>query len=82
MPVRKFKSLLEMEDALWRIPGAPELYRAIASVWDFAACTVQKSFPPGVYKHRSIESAQRQRDAWEEENFRAYWRRQSEVQKR
>lgn len=64
-----------MEDTLWRAPG-PELWRAIARVWDFAARTCPRRFPPGVYKHRSIEEAQALRDKWEENDFRAYWRRQ------
>jgi hypothetical protein len=72
MPVRKFRSLEDMEDSLWREPG-PELWRAIASVWRFADRTCPKRFPPGVYRHRSIEDAQRQREAWEEANFRALW---------
>ena len=33
-----------------------------------------KRFPPGVYKHRTIEDAKLQRDRWEEENFRALWK--------
>ena len=73
MPVRKFRSLeemQEMEDSLWREPG-PELWRAIASVWRFAERTCPKRFPPGVYRHRSIEDVQRQRAVWEEANFRA-----------
>jgi len=73
MPIRKFRSLQEMEDSLWREPGDPQLVRAIRSVWAFAARTCPKLFPPGVYRHRSIEDAQRQRDLWEEENFRAFW---------
>jgi hypothetical protein len=32
-------------------------------------------FPPGVYRHRSIEEAQRLRDRWEEADFRALWDR-------
>ncbi len=51
MPVQKFRSLQDMEDSLWREPG-PELWRAIASVWRFAARTCPKRFPPGVYRHR------------------------------
>ena len=77
MPVRKFRSLEEMqamEDSLWREPG-PELWRAIASVWRFAERTCPKRFPPGVYRHRSIEDAQRLREVWEEANFRALWGR-------
>lgn len=75
MPVKKFRNLQEMEDSLWRQPGDPRLLQAIASVWRFAAQTCPKRFPPGVYKHRTIEDAKRQRDIWEEENFRALWKR-------
>jgi hypothetical protein len=57
MPVRKFRDVSEMEDTLWREPGDPELLRAIASVWDFAARTCPRHFPPGVYRHHSIEEA-------------------------
>jgi hypothetical protein len=34
-----------------------------------------RHFPPGVYKHRSIEDAQRLRDPWEEADFQAFWKR-------
>jgi hypothetical protein len=79
MPVRKFRSVEEMGDELWRPAGSPELARAIARVWRFAARTTARSFPPGVYKHRSIEEAQLQRELWEERAFRAYWQRQRET---
>lgn len=75
MPLRKFHSLQEMEDSLWREPGDPQLLRAIRSVWDFAARTCPKHFPPGVYRHRTLEDAERQRDHWEEQNFQAFWAR-------
>lgn len=73
MPVRKVRDLQEMEDSLWREPGDPELFRAIDAVWKFAARTCPRHFPPGVYRHRTIEDAQRQRDLWEEADFRALW---------
>lgn len=75
MPVRKFRDLQEMEDSLWREPGDPRLGQAIDAVWKFAARTCPRQFPPGVYKHRSIEDAQRQRDLWEEKDFEALWKR-------
>jgi hypothetical protein len=73
MPVRKLRGLQEMEDSLWREPGDPQLWKAIEAVWRFAAETVPRRFPPGVYKHRSIEEAKLLRDRWEEENFRTLW---------
>lgn len=75
MPVRRFRGVEAMEDALWREPGDAELWQVICRVWRFAAATCPLRFPPGVYRHRSIEEAQRQREAWDEENFRAFWRR-------
>jgi hypothetical protein len=75
MPVRKFRSLQEMEDALWRPSDDPSLAVAIARVWSFADRTCPRRFPPGVYRHRSVEDAQRLRDAWEAANFRAFWAR-------
>jgi hypothetical protein len=74
MPVRKFRSVEEMEDEPWREPG-PELWQAMREVWSFAAMAFPRRFPPGVYKHRSLEDAQRLRDQWEEEDFRELWRR-------
>ena len=73
MPVRKFHDVEQMEDTLWREPGDPDLLRAIAAVWDFAERTVPRSFPPGVYRHATIEEANRLRDAWEEQDFRRFW---------
>jgi len=34
-------------------------------------------FPPGVFKHRSIEDAERLREVWEDANFEAHLRRRS-----
>lgn len=70
MPVRKFRSVEEMNQPLWRRPGDPELYRAIARLWEFGQKTGSKRFPPGVYKHRSIEDLQEQCRRWEAEQPR------------
>ena len=69
MPVRKFRDVSEMEDNTWREPGSPELFRAMRAIWDFADRTLQRRFPPGVYKHRSIEDAQKLREKWEADCF-------------
>ena len=81
MPVLRFRDVSEMDDTLWREPG-PELFRTIAAVWGFAERVCRRRFPPGVYKHRSIEEAERQRDAWDEQNFREYWDRQAKSAQR
>jgi len=68
MPVRKFRDVDAMEQGKWRQPGDPDLYRAIAAVWDFGRRTQKRRFPPGVYRHRSIEALNRQTEMWWEEN--------------
>lgn len=76
MPFRRVSHLQELEDALWREPGDPALWASIARVWDLAARSNPRRFPPGVYKHRSIESAQSLRDEWQTRDFEAFWERQ------
>ena len=36
MPIRKFRSVEEMNQPNWRHAGDPQLYRAMAVVWDLA----------------------------------------------
>ena len=72
MPVRKFRSVAEMEGNTWRGSADPDLFRAIRSTWDFARRTLRPRFPPGVHKHRSIEDAEKQRERWEAANFEAH----------
>ena len=55
MPVRRFKRVEDMEDALWRERG-PELFAAIRRVWTFADRPVRLRFPHGVYRHRSVDA--------------------------
>lgn len=77
-PVRKFRSVEEMESPLWRRPGDPDLYRAIALVWAFGRRTVPRRFPPGVHRHRSIEQLDRQVEEWSAADFEALRRRASQ----
>jgi hypothetical protein len=55
MPIRRFRSVEEMNRPNWREPGSPELYRAIERVWSFGRRTSRIRFSPGVYRYRSIE---------------------------
>ena len=54
MPVKKFRSVEELNQPIWRQAGDPALFRTIAAVWAFARSTRPKHFPPGVRKFRSI----------------------------
>jgi len=54
MPVRKFRSVEEMSQPVWRQPGDAALYRTIAALWDFGRRTSGRRFEPGVRRFRSI----------------------------
>ncbi len=56
MPVRKFRSVEEMNTPIWRRAGDPALFRAIAGLWDIGRRTSSRRFPVGVQKHSGIES--------------------------
>jgi hypothetical protein len=71
MPIRKYRDVGEMKDR-WYAPGSPELLAAVRRVWDFATRTCPQHFPRGVYKHRTIESANKLHDEWERANFEAH----------
>ena len=81
MPVRKFRSVEEMNQHRWREPGDPELYRAIRYVWELGQRTGQRKFPPGVYAHRTIEDAQAQREVWAAANVARHRQAQAEAEK-
>ena len=55
MPVRKFRTAEEMNQPIWRESGDPQLYRAIAGVWEMGRRTNPRRFPLGVHKYRSID---------------------------
>jgi hypothetical protein len=75
MPVRRFRSVEDMEGPHWYPPGDPALSRAIRRLWGLHARTVRPWFPPGVYRHRSIEDMNALQEQWDEANFVAHRRR-------
>jgi hypothetical protein len=79
MPVRRFRSVEDMEGPRWYTPGDPELYRALRRVWALHSRTLQPRFPPGVYRHRSIEEMNAQQELWDEANFAAHVERAGKI---
>lgn len=73
MPLRKFRSVEEMDAGPWLPAGHPALVRAIRGVWAFGTRMLRPQFPPGS-TDRSFEEA----EAWERERFRARQTRRSE----
>jgi hypothetical protein len=68
MPIRRFRSVAEMENTVWLDRDDPRLWPTIVSVWDLSARLCPVRFPPGLRKHRSIEEANRQSEEWEAAN--------------
>lgn len=66
MPVRKFKNPDQMEAATWLDADDPRFAATIAALWRRAALMAPLRFPPGVYKHRSIDEANRLSEEWEQ----------------
>ena len=71
MPIRKFRSVEEMNEPVWHRPGDPALYRAMRIVWDFGRRANPRRFRPGVYKYRSIEEMDRAQEYLEAEHVEA-----------
>jgi hypothetical protein len=65
MPVQKFRSIEEARKALRVEPATLDHARAVRSVFGIASLLgPARRLPPGVYKFRSVEEAQRQRRVW------------------
>ncbi|MCK6684806.1 MAG: hypothetical protein L6R30_20600 [Thermoanaerobaculia bacterium] len=69
MPVKKFRSVEEMPSPERRQPGSPELFRAIVQTWAAASNLAPLRFPPGVYRHRTIEEMNALTEMWLNENI-------------
>lgn len=66
MPVRKYRSVEDMEDAFWTTPGTPAHRRAVQVVLDGVSFfTGERRLPHGVFRFHSVEEASIQREAWE-----------------
>ncbi len=75
MPVRRFRSIEEMKrEAHWFEAGTPALWHAMARVWDLGRRTAHRRFPPGVYRHPSIDSLQALSERWAEAQFSEFQR--------
>jgi len=71
MGVKKFRDVSAMKRSrLGR--GSPEHFAAWRHAWAVSDHMCPLAFPPGTYKHRSIEDAEKLRRQWERANFLAH----------
>jgi hypothetical protein len=69
MPIRRFRDVSEMTATSHR-PGSRELLDATRRVWASSAVICPLRFPPGLYKHRSVDDAEALRRQWQVVNVR------------
>ena len=67
MPLYKFRSIEDMPDPAWRTAGDPDLFRILARLSNASRRMRPRQFPAGVYRHRSMEDMNLQRDRWDAE---------------
>lgn len=68
MPIRKFRSIVDMPAPASYAPGDPALIRAIDITWTLARHANPRRFPPGVQRFRSIEDMHRAQEARDAEH--------------
>ena len=65
MPVYKYRSFEKAKRALWNFHPDITYFEQVAELWDLADKISPISYPQGIFKYRSIEEANKQREEWE-----------------
>jgi len=74
MPIKKFRDVSEMKATAY-VPGSPQLVAATRYIWSLSERICPLRFPPGIYKHRSIDDAEALRKQWQKANVTAQQQR-------
>lgn len=62
MPVYKYKTFDEAEQALWNFSPDGEYYHRVSELWNFANQLNPIVYPRGVFKFTTLEEANRHRE--------------------
>jgi len=65
MPVYKYKTFEEAERALWNFHPDETYFNKVAELWSFANKLSPITYPKGIFKYRTIEEANKEREKWE-----------------
>ncbi len=65
MPIYKYKIFEEAEKSLWNFHPDEAYFEKVAKLWEFANKLSPISYPKGIFKFKSIEEANKQRDEFE-----------------
>ena len=72
MPIRKFRSVAEMDEArkdLWCDELDGKCLQRIADLWERSSRISPRRYPKGIFKFRSLDEAQAHREYWIRENI-------------
>jgi hypothetical protein len=64
MPIRRFRDAADMPGPPRHDPSDPALWSRIAGWMALSKRLSPRSFPPGVFKNRTMEEANRRREDW------------------
>ncbi len=64
MPIEKFETFEEAEQALWCFEPDAEYYKRVRELWKVANHLCPPQFPQGVFKYKTFEEANKQKDEW------------------
>jgi len=65
MPVYKYTSFEKAKRALWNFHPDRTYFEQVAELWNLADNIAPISYPQGIFRYRTIEEANRQREEWE-----------------
>ena len=68
MPVQKFKTFEEAEQALWCFKPDKEYFKRVERLFEMASKLYKPNYPKGVHKYKTFEDAQAELDRWRIEN--------------
>lgn len=68
MGIQKFKSFEDAERALWCFKPDAAYYKRVAELWEMANRLCPPNFPRGIFKYKTIEEANKDKEKWIMEN--------------
>ena len=64
MPVQKFKTFLEAEEALWQYEPDEAYYKSIKELFILSQKLNPTQFPKGIFKFKTLKEANQQKMEW------------------
>ena len=62
MPIYKFKTFQEAEEALWNFNPDKNYFKSVRKLWEFAGILHKVRYPRGIFKFSTLEEAQKHRE--------------------